>query len=357
MIVSSKDQEEENKIATPEQKPIEKNNLDWLTNREEEEFLQLRPNSLKDYIGQDKLRKQLSLILESSKIRDRLPEHLLFYGQPGLGKTTIASLISREIQANFKVIAAPSLQRVGDLVSILVNIEPKTVLFIDEIHRLRAPLEETLYGAMENFQVDLVMGKATTAKAVRIDLPPITIVGATTQLGKLSKPLKDRFTNVFHLQAYNPSEILELIDRNSVVLKIKLDEESKMLICQRCRGVPRVTNNLLKRIRDYQLVHKIKVINKAKTEEILDELGIYKNGLTLADLNYLRSLENGANGLKTLSAILMEESATVETVIEPYLLHLGFIDKAIEGRKLTYKGREFLNKIDGKIGSVSLLDS
>jgi len=343
MIVSSNTK---SKPTTPKKDP--KTEVDtvknWLTDKQEEEFLQLKPKNVAEYIGQAKLKKQLKLIIDSAIIRGKLPEHILFYGQPGLGKTTLASLISKELNANFKVISAPSLSKIGDLVSLLMNIEDNTVLFIDEIHRLKAPLEETLYTAMESRQVDLVMGKATTSKSMRVDLPSFTLVGATTMLGKLSKPLKDRFNTVFYLEAYEPSEILEIIDKNSQILNLKLSDSAKMILCRRCRGIPRITNNLLKRLRDYQLVHKYPELDQILVEEILQDLGILTNGLTSTDLTYLQSLQRGATGIKTISSILMEEADTIETVTEPYLLHLGLVDKASDGRKLTPKGLEFLKK-------------
>jgi Holliday junction DNA helicase RuvB len=317
----------------------------WLNQKSEsEELSNLRPKSIKDYIGQQKLIRQLSLIIESAKIRESLPEHMLFYGQPGLGKTTIAGIVSKELQSNFKVIAAPSLQKTGDLVSLLINLEPKTVLFIDEIHRLRAPLEETLYSAMEDMRIDLLMGKGHTAKTTSIDLPLFTMVGATTQLGKISKPLKDRFASIFQLEPYTHSEILDLVERTSKILNLKMDDDAKIFLCRKCRGVPRIANNLMKRVRDYQLVNKVKLLNKVQIEDIMEDLGIYENGLTKTDVVYLQALYNGTVGLKTLSGILQEESETIETVTEPYLIYLGLIDKSTGGRKLTPKGLDFLSK-------------
>jgi len=344
MIVSS----QQKKASKKDSEITNKKTIDevkiWLTDKDENEFLQLKPKNVSEYIGQDKLKKQLKLIIDSAIIRQQLPEHILFYGQPGLGKTTLASLISKELKANFKVISAPSLSKIGDLVSLLMNLEDNTVLFIDEIHRLKAPLEETLYTAMESRQVDLVMGKATTSKSMRVDLPSFTLVGATTLLGKLSKPLKDRFNTIFYLEAYEPREILEIIDKNSQTLKLKLTDSAKTILCRRCRGIPRITNNLLKRLRDYQLVHRYKELDENLVEEILQELGIFSNGLTSTDITYLQALQRGTTGIKTISSILLEEADTIETVTEPYLLHLGLVDKANDGRKLTAKGLDFLKK-------------
>jgi holliday junction DNA helicase RuvB len=324
-------------------------NSNFLNNQSEEiETLNqnLRPTKLLDYIGQEKLKKQLNIILQSSKIRNKLPEHILFYGQPGLGKTTLANLISQEVEANFKVTSAPALQKIGDLVTLLLNLSEKTILFIDEIHRLKAPLEEALYTAMEDRKIDLVMGKGAGSSNARLDLKEFTLIGATTQLGKISKPLKDRFGSIFQLEAYNETEILEIIERNSKLLELKLETSAEIFLCQRCRGIPRIANNLLKRLRDYALVHNIKVINKIQTQNFLLELGILEKGLTRQDIIYLQSLSDNGLGIKTLSGILLEEVETLELVIEPYLLHLGFIDKSSSGRNLTPKGKEFLKKLD-----------
>jgi holliday junction DNA helicase RuvB len=301
----------------------------------------LRPKSLKDLIGQANIVRQLKLILDSAVIRQTMPEHLLFYGQPGLGKTTLASLIANELKANFKVITAPSLQKIGDIVSILVGLEPNTVLFIDEIHRLKAPLEETLYGAMEDGQVDLVMGKGNGIDTLRMDINSFTLVGATTQLGKLSKPLKDRFPSIFQLESYDVAEMFLLVDRSCSILKINIEDNAKLLICKRSRGVPRVANNILKRLLDFQVVNN-RALNLADVEDFFGELGIFDNGLTKADLKYMRALLEGSMGIKTIASVMMEDPETVELVIEPYLLHLGYINKSSEGRSLTNIGKEAL---------------
>jgi holliday junction DNA helicase RuvB len=339
MIISSIDEE-----AKKPNKVVSKvlSELELLDEHEENE--KLRPGSLTGYIGQDKLIRQLKLILESAKIREKMPEHILFYGQPGLGKTTLAYLVAAEMKANIKTIAAPALQKVGDVVSLLVNLEPNTVLFIDEIHRLKGPLEETLYSAMEDGHVDLVMGAGNGLSVGKIEINPFVLLGATTLLGKVSKPLKDRFPTIFQLEPYSESDILALFDRNLGILKISMSEEAKLLVCRRCRGVPRIANNILKRFMDLQVVHNIREIGRNDAEDFLLELGIHENGLTKTDLTYLRSLLNGSVSLNTLSGILLEDAETLEVVIEPYLIHLGYIDKSSEGRKLTLKGREFIEK-------------
>jgi Holliday junction DNA helicase RuvB len=339
MIVSQAISKEEQK-AVPEENLIQKwqaSDLDKETN------FSLRPSKLDQYIGQSSVVRQLKLILDSAKIRQVLPENILFYGQPGLGKTTLASIISEELGCNFKIISAPSLQRVGDLVSLLLNLEAKTVLFIDEIHRLKAPLEEILYTAMEDKQIDLVMGKGHGAKATRIDLMELSIIGATTQLGKISKPLKDRFTAIFHLEPYSEVEITQLIERNSQLLDLKLENGAKTLVAKYSRGIPRITNHLLKRLLDYQTVYNLDKITAKQVENFFTDLGIYDLGLTKTDLKYLHSLDETASlGLKTLASILMEEAETLELVVEPYLLHLGLIHKSSKGRNLTFKGKKLL---------------
>ncbi len=315
--------------------------------QEEVENNPLRPQDLETFIGQNKLKKQLRLILESAKKRNQLPEHLLFYGNPGLGKTSLAYVIANEMKAECKVIAAPTLQRAGDIVSLLLNLQPNTILFIDEIHRLRSNLEETMYSAMEDGQVDLLMGKGHGAQPVRLPLPPLTIIGATTMRGKISKPLQDRFPSIFRLEPYDHGEIVKLITQNEPKLEIKVDEKAKEFLAERCRGVPRVANNFLKRLRDYQVVHDLKSINLEQVKDFLSEIGITDYGLTEMDIRYLKSLENNTLGLKTLSAILREEEDTVETVIEPFLLASGYVDKDSRGRALTIKGREMLDKLGG----------
>jgi len=311
---------------------------------ENPENSKLRPESLNDYIGQGHIKKQLKLILDSAQMRSKMPEHILFYGPPVLGKTTLAQIISKELEANFKAINAPTIQKTGDIVSSLVSLEPKTVFFIDEIHRLKTAMEESLYTAMEDFQVDLLMGKGQGANIMRLDIEPFTLVGATTHLGKISKPLKDRFTSIFQLQPYNLDELLELLERNTTILRIYLEDRAKLLICRRSRGVPRVLNNILKRLHDYVTVHKIDLLDEFETKEFLEQIGIYDLGLTKADIKYLKAIANQTLGLKTLGGVLLEETETIEYSIEPYLIHLGFVDKNSLGRRLTLAGQEYLDK-------------
>jgi holliday junction DNA helicase RuvB len=349
MIVSSNQQKNEEK---KDLKKGEKLDSVIMQERElieeREENTKLRPSNFEGYIGQKSVVKQLKLILDSAKIRGVMPEHIMFYGQPGLGKTTLANLVSNELGGNLKTIAAPALQKVGDIVSVLVNLEPNTILFIDEIHRLKAPLEETLYTAMEDGHVDLVMGKGQGISIGKIDLNPFVLIGATTQLGKVSKPLKDRFPTIFQLESYSEQDILQLFERNLSILGIQMDQDAQLLVCRRCRGVPRIANNILKRFVDLQIVHDIKSIGEQEALEFLQEMGVHTLGLLKSDLQYLRSLLVGSLSLKTLSGMLIEDSETLEVVVEPYLIHLGYIDKSSEGRRLTLKGRDFILKFDGK---------
>jgi len=310
---------------------------------EQEAVKNLRPNQISDYIGQNQIIKQLKIILDSAKIREKLPDHLLFYGPPGLGKTTLSSLIANELQINFKIISAPAIQKSGDIISLLLNLENKTILFIDEIHRLKAPIEEILYTAMEDKMVDVVLGKGQGAISTRMELADFTLVGATTKLGKLSKPLQDRFTTIFQLRLYEPDEIQKIIERNIEILGIKMDFKAIKHLAKYCRGTPRVANNLLRRLLDFQVVHKLETIDQTQIEDFLSELGIFENGLTKQDMQYLDALaKNTSLGVKTLAGILLEEVDTLEEVREPYLIHLGLIDKSVEGRRLTLKGREFV---------------
>ncbi len=351
MIVSSDDKKnQKTKIKkTPSREEISQavDNINILSSQPGDQGTNnLRPRSLDNYIGQTKVTRQLQLILESAKIREALPEHILLYGQAGLGKTTLAELIAKELKVNFRVVSAPGLQKIGDIVSLMVNLEPDTVLFIDEIHRLKLPLEEALYTALEDRRVDLVIGKGQGLTTTSITLEPFTVIGATTQLGKISKPLKDRFPTVFRLEQYNDSEIIELIQQNCHLLKLKIDDRAIKLICNRSRGTPRIANNLLKRILDLKIVKKLKTVDYDTAEDLLSEMGVFENGLTKTDLSYLQNLLDGGKGLKTIAGVLSEDSETLEQVVEPYLIYLGYIAKDSSGRQLTVKGRKFIEKPD-----------
>lgn len=306
---------------------------------------QLRPSSLDEYIGQESLKKQLSIIIKSAQVRTTLPEHILFYGQPGLGKTTLAYLLASELNVDIKIVSAPSLQKIGDLVSLLVNIDKPTVLFIDEIHRLRKQIEESLYTAMEEGKVDLMIGKGQGVNTTRIDLEPFMVVGATTQFGSIAKPLRDRFPSIFKLESYRMEEIYDIVERNIDILGLNLAKDAKILVCKRCRGIPRVANNILKRLLDLQVVNKFDQIDEKTTLDFLIEMGVHEKGLTGNDISYLRSIQNGSVGLNTIAGMMLEETDTIEYVIEPYLISLGYVDKDSSGRRLTKKGQDFLVKL------------
>jgi holliday junction DNA helicase RuvB len=312
-------------------------------NKVEESEKALRPKRLEEYVGQKNLKSQLTLILGSCKIRSVMPEHILFYGPAGLGKTTIANLIANEISCNFRAITASSLQKVGDIVALLSNMEENTILFIDEIHRLKAPLEESLYSAMEDQKIDILIGKGNGSTTLRLDLPNITIIGATTLVGRLSKPLRDRFPSIFQLELYSLDEMVQMITVNAQKLNLSLTSEAITLIASRSRGTPRIANNILKRFLDLQLVNNITLLERDDILTFLSKIGIFEDGLTKSDLKYLNSLRDTQLSLKTLGGILMEETDTIEQVIEPYLLYLGLVDKDSNGRKLTPRGLKYIS--------------
>jgi holliday junction DNA helicase RuvB len=336
------EKEENKKTKKTSQAIIEKTEI----NKIEESEKALRPKTILEYVGQSNLKSQLNLILSSCKIRSVMPEHMLFYGPAGLGKTTISSLISTEIGANFKAITASSLQKVGDIVALLSNLDDNTILFIDEIHRLKAPLEESLYSAMEDQKIDILIGKGNGSTTLRIDLPNITIIGATTLVGRLSKPLRDRFPSIFQLELYNLEEMKSLIMANCSKIGLKLDSTAVHMIAQRSRGTPRIANNILKRFLDLQLVLNKDMLLGQDIHEFFATIGIFENGLTKSDIKYLHSLKDTQLSLKTLSGILMEETDTIEQVIEPYLLYLGLVDKDSNGRKLTPKGHDTIKYLN-----------
>ncbi|MGL4758138.1 MAG: Holliday junction branch migration DNA helicase RuvB [Patescibacteria group bacterium] len=342
MINSSLKSEKKSKKEPKKSLVIEEKQI---LNQIEESEKALRPKGLIDYVGQTNLKKQLHLILESCKLRKSMPEHMLFYGPAGLGKTTISSIVANELNVTFKAITASSLQKVGDIVALLSNLDERTILFIDEIHRLKAPLEESLYSAMEDQKIDILIGKGNGATTLRIDLPEITIIGATTLAGKLSKPLRDRFPSIFQLELYSMEEMKQLIVSNSVKIGLKIEPEVLDLIASRSRGTPRIANNIIKRFLDLQLVNEYKTLSVDEVEGFFNVIGVYQEGLTKSDLKYLKSLQESQLSLKTLSGVLMEETDTIEQVIEPYLLYLGLVDKDSNGRRLTPKGSDLLTKV------------
>ncbi len=301
--------------------------------------LSLRPKSLAEFIGQPKVKENLSIFLEAAKKRGEPCEHVLLYGPPGLGKTTLAHVVGHEMGASVKITSGPALERVGDLAAILTNLEDGDVLFVDEIHRMNRTIEEVLYPAMEDYALDIVIGKGPTARTLRLDLKHFTLVGATTKLSLLSAPLRDRFGSVYHLDFYGPDEMTAIVRRSAGLLEIPIDESSASLIAGRARRTPRVANRLLKRVRDYAEVRGDGKLNEATVNAALTGLEIDSRGLDDADRRFLRALiekfQGGPVGLATLAAATSEEVETLEEVIEPFLLQEGFLDRTPRGRVAT----------------------
>jgi len=300
----------------------------------------LRPQMLGEFIGQSKLKKNLSVYLEAAKMREESIEHLMFYGPPGLGKTTLANIIAREMNVNIKITSGPAIDRAGDLAAILTNLEQGDVLFIDEIHRLNRNVEEVLYSAMEDFELDIVIGKGPAARSIRLDVARFTLVGATTRIGSLSAPLRDRFGIIERLEFYMAEELQAIIVRAAEILNLVIDDEAALQIAKRSRGTPRIANRLLKRVRDWAQVNHIDIVNKDTIHSILGELGVDDVGLDDMDRLYLDTLigkfRGGPVGVETLSASISEESATIEDVVEPFLLQCGFIERTPRGRMATH---------------------
>ena len=305
------------------------------------EFLDetLRPSKWDEYIGQENIKKNLKILLGAAKERKHPPEHLLFYGPPGLGKTTLAHLIAKETASQMRSTSGPAIEKVGDLASILTNLSPGDILFIDEIHRLNKAIEEILYPAMESRFLDIIIGKGPSARTIQLELPAFTLIGATTRVAMLSSPLRSRFSGgVFRLEFYNPDEIMSIIKRSANILGVSLGESAAKAIAERSRFTPRTANYLLKRARDYAQVNK-KNIDEEVVLEALKLLGIDEAGLNSSDIALLKTIANkfrgGPVGLNTLAASLSEEESTIEEFNEPYLLQIGFLERTPRGRSLT----------------------
>lgn len=311
----------------------------------------LRPNSWHDYIGQDKIKENIRVIITAAKQRNQSPDHLLFYGNSGLGKTTLAYLVAHEMGKTIRSTSGPALERAGDLAAILTNLAEGDVLFLDEIHRINKTIEEYLYPAMEDYKLNLVLGKGPMARTMELKLPKFTLIGATTRPGLLSAPLRNRFGATFQLNFYNKEDIKKIIERSAKLLKIKVEPEAVEVIAKRSRFTPRVANRLLKRVRDFAQVKGLDIITKEISEHALDSLEVDLMGLEPSDRNILKALiekfNGGPVGLQSLSAAAMEEEETILDIYEPYLMQCGLLERTPKGRVATNLAYEHLG-IKGK---------
>ncbi|MBJ8075461.1 Holliday junction branch migration DNA helicase RuvB [Bacillus cereus group sp. N12] len=299
----------------------------------------LRPQTLRQYIGQDKAKHNLEVFIEAAKMREETLDHVLLYGPPGLGKTTLANIIANEMGVNIRTTSGPAIERPGDLAAVLTALQPGDVLFIDEIHRLHRSIEEVLYPAMEDFCLDIVIGKGPSARSVRLDLPPFTLVGATTRAGALSAPLRDRFGVLSRLEYYTVDQLSAIVERTAEVFEVEIDSLAALEIARRARGTPRIANRLLRRVRDFAQVRSDGTIAMEITQMALELLQVDKLGLDHIDhkllLGIIEKFRGGPVGLETVSATIGEESHTIEDVYEPYLLQIGFLQRTPRGRIVT----------------------
>ena len=299
----------------------------------------LRPQLLQDYVGQEKIKETLKIYIEAAKARNEVLDHVLFYGPPGLGKTTLAGIIANEIQVNMKITSGPAIEKPGEMAAILNNLQEGDVLFVDEIHRLNRQVEEVLYPAMEDYAIDIMIGKGASARSIRLDLPKFTLVGATTRAGMLTAPLRDRFGVVNRMEYYTVEELKTIILRSAKVLEVGIDDRGAESLARRSRGTPRLANRLLKRVRDFAQVRFDGHITKEVADYALDLLDVDKEGLDQTDRDLLLAMiekfGGGPVGLDTLSAALGEDAGTIEDVLEPYLLKNGFIQRTPRGRVVT----------------------
>src|SRR5689334_5563205 len=313
----------------------------------------LRPRSLDEYIGQREVKSNLAVLLTAARARGEAADHVLLYGPPGLGKTTLATIIARELGVNVRYTSGPAVERPGDLAAVLTSLEERDVLFIDEIHRLNRAVEEILYPAMEDFALDVMIGKGPSARSLRLSLKPFTVVGATTRAGRISSPLRDRFGATYRLDFYEEAELAAIVERSAAILRVEIDPAATRAIARRGRGTPRIVNRLLKRVRDHAQVHGDGRVDEATATAAMRQMEIDDEGLDSTDRKLLAAIvqkfASGPVGVQALAAVLAEEVETIEDVYEPFLLRLGFIDRTPQGRIATDLARAHLSKLGYEI--------
>lgn len=316
---------------------------------EEQEFeIKLRPHDFENYIGQERLKRNLQLAIEAAKRREEPLDHVLLYGPPGLGKTTMAMVIANEMGAQIRITSGPAIERAGDLASLLTNLQDGDILFIDEIHRLHRTVEEVLYSAMEDFKLDIMLGKGPSARSLRLDLPQFTLIGATTRTGALAAPLRDRFGHIHRLEFYKHDEVQKIITRAAGILGVKIDDAAALKLAERSRLTPRIANRLLKRVRDYADVNGDGIVDTLISTKALELLEIDELGLDPADRMILEAImdhyKGGPVGVETIAAMTAEERSTIEDFIEPYLLQVGLLERTPRGRKVTARAYQHLGR-------------